>query len=744
MRRIILSIILITVSLIIWAKTEPIASNEKIYSGISYMADQYGYTRSSTLEGDSLIFDWIDISVSGNALNLSDDSYSTQSLSFDFPFYDSLYQSFDIQSNGSITFHGDYFGLLNTELPNNAYNGPWDGIYMLWSDLNPGTGNVFFQDFGDFCIIEYYNIVYFSGTDTITYEVILYDNGDINILYKDIEYSYGTIGMQNSTAYSSGNGYYDEFLYNGNPTDYIPVDSTVIMYQFPNYDWDSELLSIGIESREKINTNIIPIIIIQNKCSNAMILDINLNIDSSAYNIYSYSDEINVDSQQTVICTLDVWVTGPQENTVYNVTSSIFSSQDENPRNDSITVEVITGELIWERCDDRKTGEHCHATAYDTDAELFYSFGGFHYDRTMTDAVYVYDPIAGMWKTYSNMPQELYWIDASYANGSIYILGGHDDIQALDITLIYDIGTDSFRYGPSMIYDILGPSIVTYKDSLLYCLGGRNDAGNSTNYVQIYDVYNDTVMSGTSMNKYIMRGGAAITDTIIWIIGGQYTDSLYYGIINNSNPTIIDWHQGSPLPASTWANGAGAMKRNDKWYLYMICGYQNDSISSNVWEYDVAKDIWTAMPDYPMTLTRNDFAAVSSELSMIFVSGGDNTGHLNETKQTWKLQWPEYSSIDNEYFNTNNENSILPMHSISADDARIYFIIHEEADVSLDIYNVSGRHIVNIVDGHLNPNMYSIIWNMKDKTNSPLPAGQYFLKLSVNGKTEMSKILYIK
>lgn len=743
MKKIILIIIIIA-NLIIFGKTELINSHSDNYSGMSYAYDAYGYTMYSTQDGSVLPFNWYEISSSGIGLGLTDDSYTALSLSFPFPFYDSTYQSIDVQSNGSITFHGNYFGYSNTFLPNNAYSGPWDGVYMLWTDLDPGSGEIYFQDFDSFCVIQYNNVNYFSSSIPLTFEMILQDNGDIHMLYKDISYIDGTIGMQNAAAYSSGNGYYHEYIYDNNNTDHIPTDSTVIFYQYPNYDWDAQLSNIDFNLQIKPGADIFPIMTIRNTGNNSMALHLDLSIDSAGENIFTSSDSILTDAHQTVSCTMNLWTTGPSNHIVYDVSGSIYNESDENPMNDSLSIEVMTEVLQWERCSDRITGEHCHATAYNPATETFYSFGGYHNNNTMTDAVYEYLPKSDSWITLSPLLQELYWIDASYANGNMYILGGHDDVQALDITLIYNIDGDSFRYGPMMMHDILGPSIVTYKDSLLYCLGGRTDGGSSTEYVQIYDAYRDTIRLGTPMIKSIMRGGAAITDSIIWILGGQYTDSLYYGIINTSNPLQINWHQGSALPAETWANGAGAMHRNGKWYLYIVGGYQNGVISRNVWEYDISEDIWTAMPDYPINLTRNDFAAVSSELGMIFVTGGDSTGNLDETKQTWKLQWPDYTSVDNTFFDHSKENSLLAPDLIKAGTARIFFNIDENADVSIDVYNLSGRHVVNLMKQHLTANRYSLLWNMRDSNGSQITAGQYFIRMSVNENIEIKRIIYIK
>ena len=197
--------------------------------------DGFGYTFVDSDFQGGPAFQWIDITSTGTQIPLGDDDWDSVGLSFQFPFYDANYQTIDIQSNGTITFHHDYFGLGNDSLPTNAYSGPWDVIAFYWSDQNPsstsGHGAVYFQDFGDSAVVEFYEVPEFGGSTYNTYEVVLYSNGNIRMNYLTItDYSDETIGIQDATAYPNGD-WYLQYTYNGDPI--VPHDSLSVLFAYP-------------------------------------------------------------------------------------------------------------------------------------------------------------------------------------------------------------------------------------------------------------------------------------------------------------------------------------------------------------------------------------------------------------------------------------------------------------------------------------------------------------------------------
>lgn len=61
--------------------------------------------------------------------------------------------------------------------------------------------------------------------------------------------------------------------------------------------------------------------------------------------------------------------------------------------------------------------------------------------------------------------------------------------------------------------------------------------------------------------------------------------------------------------------------------------------------------------------------------------------------------------------------------------------------VSLFIYDISGRIVKSLVNGKINPGIYSINWNGKNDRGQQVSAGIYFYQLKTKDYTKTNKIL---
>ncbi|MBY9014252.1 MAG: hypothetical protein KGD68_01030, partial [Candidatus Lokiarchaeota archaeon] len=140
-------------------------------------------------------YNWIDVS-GGTELLLGDDGYSTQSLPFDFPFYNQTFSTIYLCSNGYLSFNDsspDYW--INDPLP----SGDPDNYYLIapfWDDLIPasggGSGNIYVQSFGTYWVAEWLDIIVWpSGPLVGTFEVILHESGEIIFNYDYLSYTGG-------------------------------------------------------------------------------------------------------------------------------------------------------------------------------------------------------------------------------------------------------------------------------------------------------------------------------------------------------------------------------------------------------------------------------------------------------------------------------------------------------------------------------------------------------------------------
>jgi subtilisin family serine protease len=171
--------------------------------------DAFGYLWKDSDEPRGPRYNWVDIANIGTSLSLGDDDYAGPiNLNFDFPFYDSIYSSIYVGSNGIISFGRGSSSTNNTALPNDAL--PNNLIAIWWDDLNPASGGkvYYYSDLENnrfiVSFIEIPNYQYYYGTGSLTFQAILYPTGKITLQYQfmdpgsDPDSLHGaTIGIEN-------------------------------------------------------------------------------------------------------------------------------------------------------------------------------------------------------------------------------------------------------------------------------------------------------------------------------------------------------------------------------------------------------------------------------------------------------------------------------------------------------------------------------------------------------------------
>jgi subtilisin family serine protease len=157
------------------------------------------------------VFDWIDITATGQVHDLADDANQYVSLGGPaFTFYGLDYNVLYLGSNGFITFgSGSNYPGGNTIpsefAPNNA-------IYAFWDDLNPAYGSQ-----GTICtqlvdghlfVIEFYQVEHWPSGDPETFEIVLdLDTGVILLQYLQVsDTAWTSVGIENSDG-TTGMGY---------------------------------------------------------------------------------------------------------------------------------------------------------------------------------------------------------------------------------------------------------------------------------------------------------------------------------------------------------------------------------------------------------------------------------------------------------------------------------------------------------------------------------------------------------
>jgi hypothetical protein len=154
------------------------------------------WTAADALAGyqfdDTVVNGFVDISGTGTALNLTDDSEANITLAFPFELYGVASANIRVSNNGVLlhnTTTGDV-GFTNEALPSAAL--PAAAIAVYWDDLDDESGNVFHQGFGAAPnrthVVQWHQRPHFPGpnANTVTFQVVLHEtSNEIEFFYQD-------------------------------------------------------------------------------------------------------------------------------------------------------------------------------------------------------------------------------------------------------------------------------------------------------------------------------------------------------------------------------------------------------------------------------------------------------------------------------------------------------------------------------------------------------------------------------
>jgi len=74
----------------------------------------------------------------------------------------------------------------------------------------------------------------------------------------------------------------------------------------------------------------------------------------------------------------------------------------------------------------------------------------------------------------------------------------------------------------------------------------------------------------------------------------------------------------------------------------------------------------------------------------------------------------------------------------------IRYDLPEATSAAILVYDIMGREIIHLVDGHVEPGYHQVIWNGRDKTGREVPTGIYIAKMVTPGFTKSIKMLLLK
>jgi hypothetical protein len=176
--------------------------------------DNFGYSFIDNQNGDTATYSWIELRGDAQATWLSswfqfdDECCPTPvPLDFGFPFYGITYTQCTPTSNGQIQFgncspNGYISCVPNANSPAMIFAYQYD-LHLQHGGYPSGTNVVDYRNFGNYVVIEFDSIGYWSCTGgSLKFEVLLYPSGNIKLQYGHMAggCTMGTVGIQNSSA----------------------------------------------------------------------------------------------------------------------------------------------------------------------------------------------------------------------------------------------------------------------------------------------------------------------------------------------------------------------------------------------------------------------------------------------------------------------------------------------------------------------------------------------------------------
>ena len=171
----------------------------------------FGYT---WLENSTTPF--VDISTTGSQISFpdQDDGLSLPlGLGFNFPYFENLYSSVIVNTNGLLMFGSEVTQLAVTNKPLPFDQTPNDLVAPFWDDLILGAqGRVLYQQFADSFIVQYDQVKRLGGSEPLTFEVIFHASGNFSFVYQELsgDLNQASIGFEDSDGVDGL-----ELLYNG-------------------------------------------------------------------------------------------------------------------------------------------------------------------------------------------------------------------------------------------------------------------------------------------------------------------------------------------------------------------------------------------------------------------------------------------------------------------------------------------------------------------------------------------------
>ncbi len=362
-----------------------------------------------------------------------------------------------------------------------------------------------------------------------------------------------------------------------------------------------------------------------------------------------------------------------------------------------------------------------------------------------------YNPATGLWECPFDSSLTCYGMLTARADFMSGLLGD---------TIVYCGGTGDFSFFTSM--EILTAnaspnSLLTNNEfnrsnasglihnGNFYMIGGYTIATDSSfiSYIAAYDVGNQTIVYqddstfqpfDTPFDQMV----AAVGD-YIYIFGGTR-----FGVLADAarfNTLTFELENLAPMPT---VRAGGVAVATDDGLIYVMGGYNETQPLSSAWIYDTNADpdsAWTEGPT--MNIARHNFMGVAYEDRIIIMGGYDAVGlGINEIEELAITpvaieQSPPPLRIEDFRLYPNFPN---PFNGGTT----IEYELPVTTDVRLNIYDVNGRLVRELVSGRRSQGRHQVNWDARNDRGNEIGSGIYFAVLHGANFQQTQKMIYAR
>ncbi|MCX6226452.1 MAG: T9SS type A sorting domain-containing protein [Bacteroidia bacterium] len=191
-----------------------------------------------------------------------------------------------------------------------------------------------------------------------------------------------------------------------------------------------------------------------------------------------------------------------------------------------------------------------------------------------------------------------------------------------------------------------------------------------------------------------------------------------------------------------YGNRSVPVQKDYPWLVGISNGDQN------VYKYASVSENQLMFENYAITFSPSDYPA-----NLVLTEDGTLSGLASENDHQWNI----LVKVSDSYHQV--QYASIPISTISRDTAAIVskifpnpfnrstgisFKVTEEMPVILDIYDFSGRKVMEVLNRTLLPGDFTFFWNARDELNRNVKPGTYIYQLRIGNHKETGKMLLIR